>query len=50
VYTALVFSTDSFINDSVPSYLSYKIRMDMDRVDTTDKFKVTDRFVQLIRY
>lgn len=51
-FTALVFDSEfgsqsslkSAVNISdFPSYVSYKIRMDIDRVDSTYKFKVTDR-------
>jgi len=43
VFAALVFNTDSADNETIPRYVSYKIRMDIDRVDSTTKFKVTDR-------
>jgi len=29
----------------LPPYISYKIRMDIDRVDSTYKYKVTDRWI-----
>ena len=45
VLEALVFNTDSMGNETIPRYVSYKIRMDIDRVDSTTKFKVTDRCV-----
>jgi len=45
VFAALFFNTgDADVdNETIPSYVSYKIRMDIDRVDSTSKFKVTDR-------
>jgi len=45
VFEALVFDTDSMGNETVPRYVSYKVRMDIDRVDSTTKFKVTRRYV-----
>jgi len=45
VFEALVFNTDRMDNETIPRYVSYKIRMDIDRVDSTAKFKVTDRYM-----
>jgi len=45
VFEALVFNADSMDNETIPRYVSYKIRMDIDRVDSTTKFTVTDRCV-----
>ena len=41
---ALVFDmADS--SDVIPTHVNYKIRMNVDMVDTTDKFRVLDRSV-----
>ena len=49
VFEALVFNTENGDMDSetIPKYVSYKIRMDISRVDSTNKFKVKDRSVSL---
>jgi len=50
VFEALVFNTGNgdVDNETIPRYVSYKIRMDVDRVDSTTKFKVTDRCVECV--
>ena len=52
MFKALVFNTenDSLYNETVPRYVSYKIRMDVDRVDSTRKFKVTDRYDECVAF
>ena len=52
VFEALVFSVDedSLNNETIPRYVSYKIRMDIDRVDSTRKYKVKDRCVNCAAY
>ena len=48
MFEALFFNTGSgdCDNETIPRYVSYKIRMDVDRVDSTNKFKVIDRCVE----
>jgi len=50
VFEALVFNAGNGDVDTedVPRYVSYKIRMDVDRVDSTRKFKVTDKYVKCV--
>ena len=50
MFEALVFSAGNgdVDTEAIPRYVSYKIRMDVDRVDSTRKFKVTDRFVKCV--
>ena len=50
MFEALVFSAGNgdVDNEAIPRYVSYKIRMDIDRVDSTTKFKVHDRFVKCV--
>ena len=45
VFVALDFTVENgdLSNETIPRYVSYKIRMDVDRVDSTRKFKVTDK-------
>ena len=49
MFEALVFNTenDDMDSETIPRYVSYKIRMDISRVDSTNKFKVKDRCVSL---
>jgi len=48
VFVALDFTVENgdLSNETIPRYVSYKIRMDVDRVDSTRKFKVTDKWVE----
>ena len=50
MFEALVFNTGNSDDDNqtIPRYVSYKIRMDVDRVDSTSKFQVTDRCVEYV--
>jgi len=44
VSTAVDVSAADNASIILPTYISYKIRMDTDRVDSTLKFRVMDRF------
>lgn len=47
VFTAVIFEVDANnTDDTIPAHISYKIRMDMSKVDTTSGFKVVDRFAK----
>lgn len=46
MYSSLALVFDIEKGDHLPTHISYRIRMDTDRVDSTSKNKVLDRSVQ----